>query len=118
MAILRTIRTARHLSFAQILSRLRNQWERKSPADPSRWTFPQNKAPAIRADFAIPATSSARSISISLLSRGIFQHLNEERELGREKTNWLLGPYSKGRLWTVTLHYHRWLIALAHSIVE
>jgi uncharacterized heparinase superfamily protein len=46
------------------------------------------------------------------LSRGIFRHLNEERQLGRPP-DWLLGPRDSGRLWTVTLHYHHWAWELA-----
>lgn len=46
------------------------------------------------------------------LSQGIFRHLNEERRLGRPP-DWLLGPRDKGRLWTVTLHYHQWAMELA-----
>ncbi len=43
--------------------------------------------------------------SSSRLSRGVFRHLTEERPLGRPP-DWLLGPRDRGRLWTVTPHYH------------
>jgi uncharacterized heparinase superfamily protein len=49
---------------------------------------------------------------VESLSRGIFRHLNEERQLGRPP-DWLLGPRDEGRLWTVTLHYHLWAMDLA-----
>jgi uncharacterized heparinase superfamily protein len=49
---------------------------------------------------------------VGRLTRGLFQHLNEERMLGRPP-NWLLGPCDHGRLWTVTLHYHHWAWELA-----
>lgn len=49
---------------------------------------------------------------VERLSRGVFRHLNEERDLGRPP-DWLLGPCERGRLWTVTLHYHRWAWELA-----
>jgi Heparinase II/III-like protein/Heparinase II/III N-terminus len=57
----------------------------------------------------LPAQSEA---IVGRLTRGLFQHLNEERMLGRPP-NWLLGPCDHGRLWTVTLHYHRWAWELA-----
>jgi len=46
------------------------------------------------------------------LCRGVFQHLDVARELGRPP-DWLLGPCPRDRLWTVTLHYHRWAYELA-----
>ena len=49
---------------------------------------------------------------VGQLSRGIFEHLNQIRNLGRP-VNWLLGPADRDRLWTVTLHYHRWAYDLA-----
>jgi hypothetical protein len=51
-------------------------------------------------------------VIVGRLTRGVFQHLNEERMLGRPP-DWLLGPGDHGRLWTVTLHYHRWAWELA-----
>jgi uncharacterized heparinase superfamily protein len=49
---------------------------------------------------------------VERLSRGVFRHLNEEGPLGRPP-DWLLGPRDRGRLWTVTLHYHHWAWELA-----
>ncbi len=51
------------------------------------------------------------------LSQGTFEHLNQVRELGRP-VDWLLGPVDRDRLWTVTLHYHRWAFELAQRAVR
>lgn len=53
-----------------------------------------------------------------LLASGRFAFLNEERKLGPPPVDWLLGPRQEGRLWAITLHYHRWLERLASCIED
>ncbi|HET6324319.1 MAG TPA: alginate lyase family protein [Planctomycetaceae bacterium] len=65
----------------------------------------------------LPTAPGAESLAnqnavVDRRSQGVFQHLNEERRLGRPP-DWLLGPRDEGRLWTVTLHYHQWAMELA-----
>ena len=62
-----------------------------------------------QANEAVPADDGAM---IDRMSRGVFRQLNEERLLGRPP-DWMLGPRDRGRLWTVTLHYHQWAWNLA-----
>ena len=54
---------------------------------------------------------------VAQLSAGQFVHLNTLRELGRPP-DWLLGKIDHDRLWTVTLHYHRWAYELARLAVR
>jgi uncharacterized heparinase superfamily protein len=57
-------------------------------------------------------TNFDQQATVGRLSQGVFRHLHEERTLGRPP-DWLLGPRDRGRLWTVTLHYHAWAWDLA-----
>jgi uncharacterized heparinase superfamily protein len=50
--------------------------------------------------------------TLDRLSQGVFQHLNEQKRLGHPP-DWILGARDRDRLWTVTLHYHRWAWELA-----
>lgn len=72
--------------------------------------------PQIRDDCAVnlPVYDSGEPDGslVSRLSQGIFAHLNVVRKLGRPP-DWLLGQTDRDRLWTVTLHCHRWAYDLA-----
>lgn len=72
------------------------------------------RVPDLRADFPsiVAVDHSPPDERVDALCRGVFQHLNVARELGRPP-DWLLGPCTRDRLWTVTLHYHRWAYELA-----
>ena len=61
--------------------------------------------------------SSPDPMLLAQLSAGQFVHLNTLRELGRPP-EWLLGTIDHDRLWTVTLHYHRWAYELARLAVR
>jgi uncharacterized heparinase superfamily protein len=61
-----------------------------------------------------PAGFCGRDV-VAGLAVGVFRHLNQERTLGRDSTDWLLGPRTADRLWIITLHYHAWLYALAEA---
>jgi len=50
------------------------------------------------------------------LEQGRFYHLNQSKVIGRGPADWQLGPRDRDRLWTVTLHYHRWAFDLAGII--
>ena len=54
---------------------------------------------------------------LSDLSKGVFGHLNEEHKLGFINPNWGLEGLRAGRLWAMTLHYHKWLFTLAELSV-
>ncbi len=117
--IARWLRTARHLRPSQILWRLRYAAERRSPRAlrrlaSRRWRSPLR--PSLRDDFPdLPRrpSSSLRGIDVEDLEAGVFEHLGQRVEIGREQPDWRLGPRSVDRLWTVTLHYHPWAAALA-----
>lgn len=47
------------------------------------------------------------------LQQGVFEHLNERKQLGPPPVDWLLGEQAEGRLWAITLHYHEWVFQLA-----
>ncbi|MFG0332564.1 MAG: heparinase II/III family protein, partial [Maioricimonas sp. JB049] len=50
------------------------------------------------------------------LELGRFRHLNQSKSIGRAPADWQLGPRDRDRLWTVTLHYHRWAYDLAEIV--
>jgi uncharacterized heparinase superfamily protein len=119
----RLARTVAHLRPSQIFWRGRYALERRFPIRPA-------PRPTVSQPAALPSDSLAQAKSedcarvigdrteanelaiLERLSQGRFLHLNEERELGRPP-DWLLGSREHGRLWTVTLHYHRWAWELA-----
>ena len=110
----RTLRAVRHLRFSQLLSRLKYQIERRSKPNPNRYRFAGPGAPPLRGD--LPALTSLRPgnrENFECAARGSVNLLNLEREIGYDKIDWSLGPCTQSRLWTVTLHYHRWLSDLA-----
>jgi uncharacterized heparinase superfamily protein len=116
----RLFRTVRHLRPSQIYWRgrytLRRRFARMSVGRDSGASAADLLIPAVRADF--PASLAAvesrppHEKMVAQLSRGAFEHLNAVRELGRPP-DWLLGSIERDRLWTVTLHYHRWAYDLA-----
>ena len=66
----------------------------------------------------LPASDAASDDQIEAMSRGVFRHLNEEHDLGFDQPDWRLGPQTRSRLWTVTLHYHEWAYSLARAAVS
>ncbi len=115
----RLIRTVRHLRPSQIYWRgrytLRRRFFRTQGA-PGVPTGSANGAiPQLRPDFpaSLPASvGTPDGTRLNQLSQGTFEHLNAALELGRPP-DWLLGQSDHDRLWTVTLHYHRWAYDLA-----
>jgi uncharacterized heparinase superfamily protein len=117
----RLARTVAHLRLSQIYWRGRYALRRRirngggPTSAPALGGLSDSVARLRSGDFAwivnegLPAEPEA---IVSRLTRGLFQHLNEERMLGRPP-DWLLGPRDHGRLWTVTLHYHHWAWELA-----
>ncbi len=77
---------------------------------------------ALRDDFPVLPVlddkESSPGLFIDRLERGIFTHLNEEKDLGREFPDWRLGPQKAYRLWTITLHYHQWAYDLAKVVAQ
>jgi uncharacterized heparinase superfamily protein len=119
----RLARTVAHLRSSQIYWRGRYALRRRNPfriGGQSTFVGPSNCLGeslnrAREQDFAWApraATVEDEQASFERLSQGVFRHLNEERWLG-QPPDWLLGPCDRGRLWTVTLHYHRWAWELA-----
>lgn len=113
----RTFRTVRHLRPSQVYWRLRYRCERsrkpKTPAEPAdiclRGDWPEVPLFAKCSNFE----ETSQDNFIAEMEQGRFRHLNETRSLGVNPTDWLLGPVGKGRLWTITLHYHAWAYRLA-----
>jgi uncharacterized heparinase superfamily protein len=119
----RLARTVAHLRPSQIFWRGRYALRRRLPlrlTDQSATRLPATLstdalAHPRREDSArlTPNRNATNELAIlERLSQGRFLHLNEERTLGRPP-DWLLGSRDEGRLWTVTLHYHRWAWELA-----
>jgi uncharacterized heparinase superfamily protein len=113
----RLIRTVRHLRPSQIYWRGRYTVRRKLSRALGVQTAPTDATiPQLRSDLPASIAASDKTSPdgslITQLSHGSFQHLNATRELGRP-VDWLLGQTDHDRLWTVTLHYHRWAFDLA-----
>lgn len=115
------LRTLGHLRGSQLWWRARYTLERRRPLGPGelrRWQWSAERAPRLRADFpCVPAVEGepvADEQFVRQLAAGVLEHLNDERELGPPgKIDWQLGNRASARLWTVTLHYHRWAYQLA-----
>lgn len=108
----RTIRTASHLRPSQIAWRLVRRCQRMiGPATPEA---PGNIAVAAELpEVLLPADRDPPGQRLlDELERGVFRHLNRGEELGPPPVDWRLGPVNEHRLWTVTLHYHRWALDL------
>ena len=116
----RLIRTVRHLRPTQLYwrgrytvqRRARRAWgARRGPA-----VSLNGSVPRLRDDFPADAIlfddTPLDPTLVAQLSAGQFVHLNTLRDLGRPP-DWLLGKIGHDRLWTVTLHYHRWAYELA-----
>lgn len=121
----RLFRTLRHLRTSQVYWRGRYMAERRFSRVSGEKSLVgaggDGSIPLAR--FDLPDTGSPVECRlpdekfVARLSRGTFEHLNQTRELGRP-VNWLLGPVEHDRLWTVTLHYHRWAHDLAQLAVR
>ena len=110
----RTLRTVRHLRWSQIAWGLRYRWRRRRP--PVLPVVPSSLR--VRDDRPrVPVLPSRHDEDdarfVSDMARGVFSHLGERVELGRENPDWRLGDRARDRLWTVTLHYHHWALRLA-----
>ncbi len=114
----RLFRTVRHLRPSQIYWRGRYALRRRLARGSAAQNVPASagRVPAVRADLpaslAVVEGRPPHEKLVSQLSHGTFEHLSAVRELGRPP-DWLLGSIDRDRLWTVTLHYHRWAYDLA-----
>ena len=114
--LLRRLRTGRHLRLSQVAWRLRYLLERKLPVRSTSWSRPAHRPAMLRPDFpSIPVVKLHESGNrvVEKLALGRLQLLNREEHFGPEGLDWRLGPRASQRLWTITLHYHRWLYPLA-----
>jgi uncharacterized heparinase superfamily protein len=97
-------RTASHTRWSQLLWRVRYSLERRrtlSPRTISRWRWLELHNPRIRTDFP--------DIPLFALRVG-----NDDPLLAL-RAGWRLGPITKDRLATITLHYHAWAYELADA---
>jgi uncharacterized heparinase superfamily protein len=116
----RLIRTVRHLRPSQIYWRGRYSVRRKlsRALGVPTWATASTNGAISQLQTDLPASIAASDEAspdgslITQLSQGTFQLLNAARALGRPP-DWLLGQTDHDRLWTVTLHYHRWAYDLA-----
>ncbi len=121
----RLIRTVRHLRPSQIYWRGRYTVQRRARRAWGARSGPavslNGSVPRLRDDFPADVVlfddASPDPTLLAQLSAGQFEHLNTLRELGRPP-DWLLGTIDHDRLWTVTLHYHRWAYELARLAVR
>ncbi len=76
-----------------------------SPRTISRWRWPEARNPRIRTDFPdVPLIATRAGSDASLLA-----------PRAGECPDWRLGPITKDRLRTITLHYHAWAYELADA---
>ncbi|HEX4071643.1 MAG TPA: alginate lyase family protein [Planctomycetaceae bacterium] len=116
----RLIRTIRHLRPSQIYWRGRYTVQRRARRAWGARSGPaislNGSVPRLRDDFPTDAIlfddTPLDPTLVAQLSAGQFVHLNTLRDLGRPP-DWLFGKIDHDRLWTVTLHYHRWAYDLA-----
>lgn len=119
----RLLRTVRHLRYSQVLWRTRYLLERRlniqTPLPVSTDSPPAvtTRLDRLRCIPIFHRHGPVGSAAVDLLDRGDFRHLNLTRSLGSAPVDWQLGPTSQHRLWTVTLHYHEWVYALAEAAV-
>jgi uncharacterized heparinase superfamily protein len=113
-------RTARYTRWSQLIWRARYALERRRPLrsdGTTRWVCRDGKTPCLRDDFPdMPLFHTAAfdaAQAADLLRRGVFCHLSQAKDVGRERPDWRLGPVASDRLWTITLHYHAWAHHLA-----
>lgn len=126
MSLLRTLRTLWPLRWSQPLWRLRyaiGRWRNLRHGTPGRrWAWSPEGAPPLRVDFPdlppVEPPCPGGERLIAGLEAGVFEHLGESVEIGKERPDWRLGEVRRQRLWTVTLHYHGWAFALARAAVE
>jgi uncharacterized heparinase superfamily protein len=117
--LFRTLRTVRHLRLSQIVWRLRYRHRRGRPAIAHkipgqlmvRRTFPD-----------VPTDSLYDPCDPDLVNRlreGKLRLLGDTRSLiDSNQVDWCLGEMNENRLWTITLHYHRWAWELARVVKE
>ena len=121
--IARWLRTVRPLRPSQVLWRLGYAAERRIPIALRRaygrkaWRPPDRIS--VRDDFPVlpprPSWGLESPSTVDELAVGVFDLLNEKAEVGLENPDWRLGNRAQNRLWTVTLHYHPWAMALAEA---
>jgi uncharacterized heparinase superfamily protein len=120
----RVLRTVCHLRPSQVFWRLRYAAERRHNLTRGqlsrRWAWSPDEPPPLRSDFPpLPRLPSTNLTSpVRDLSAGIFELLNEKKEIGHDPPDWQLGSCSADRLWTVTLHYHEWAASLAAIVAS
>lgn len=114
-------RTVRHLRLSQILTRLRYMTRRQLLRTflRRRWAWRGPGLPPRRDDLPRvprpPSSVWAVRPDPDRLADGFLHLLNESVEIGRGEPDWRLGARRQDRLWTVTLHYHEWIEALART---
>ncbi len=117
-------RTLRRLKFSQLGWRLYQLFDRRRRITSHRagyWSWNISRAPGLKSGFPpMPVmdrfnAASAEGNTIERLARGCWEHLHHERKIGREVPDWQLGPIATGRLWVITLHYHKWAFELASA---
>ncbi len=121
--VARFVETLRHLRPSQVYWRLRYLLERRCNlaygSSGVRWDWPEVAPPAVRSDLPrLPRVQPLEASGVSVargLSEGAFELLNRRVEIDREAPDWRLGEQTRDRLWTVTLHYHGWIEALADA---
>ncbi|MBN1912294.1 MAG: alginate lyase family protein [Pirellulales bacterium] len=115
----RTVRTLRHLRLSQMWWRLCYRVEQSRP--PGLIRAPVGLV--VKTDFPeVPLVGhraeDVQSELVEQLQQGTFSCLGQSRQLGRKKTDWLLGERGNDRLWVITLHYHQWVWKLAALIQQ
>ncbi|HSR67775.1 MAG TPA: alginate lyase family protein [Acidobacteriota bacterium] len=116
-ALLRFLRTIRHLKPSQLFWRLRYALERRTKPQVGSW--PEEVGSSLRDDFPelppIQPSGPSGTALVERLEKGVFEHLGRAVEIGRENPHWHLGEVRRERLWVITLHYHGWAFALAQA---
>lgn len=116
----RLLRTLRHLKASQIFWRARYMLERRLA--PPRIAGPSTAiltASESRMADRVPLFHHPGQVGLPLveeLERGRLTLLHQTLEFDPRDPDWRLGNVSSARLWTITLHYHGWIYALARVV--
>jgi len=118
----RLLRTLRHLKTSQLLWRARYTFERRlappTIANPDKSIL---TAAESRMANRIPVFHHPGQVGLPLveeLERGELTLLHQTFEFDSRAPDWRLGNVGESRLWTITLHYHGWIYALARVVAH
>ena len=118
----RVLRTVRHLRADQIYYRIKRTIQRRfikqKTRQPDIDMADANAALRFPGGFPCPvlleyADAQSQLSAYEQLKSGRLELLNQTEPFDGSRESWRLGDVQSQRLWTITLHYHEWLIPVA-----